>query len=180
MAHFWSGLAGSLTGLVLLLAACDGDPPTAPVAPSPIRQDAVGGEADSGNDAASSAQAPDASASSTPRAGTTAEPAAANGEPGVVATVSAEEDAAVTGAPVPPPAAGTVQAEASQITSGGHFTPLNDPRVVLPEAATWLRADTLVLGAMQNGDVRAYPVFMMVFHHVTNDVLGGLPYLVTF
>ena len=51
---------------------------------------------------------------------------------------------------------------------------------MLPEAATWLRDDTLVLGAVQNGDARAYPVFMMTFHHVTNDVLGGEPYLVTF
>ncbi len=89
--------------------------------------------------------------------------------------------AVVTGAPVPPSAAGTVQAEASPTASrGGRFPSLNDPRVVLPEAATWLRDDTLVLGAVQNGDARAYPVFMMTFHHVTNDVLGGEPYLVTF
>ena len=89
--------------------------------------------------------------------------------------------AAVTGAPVPPPTPGPVQAEASQTaTAGSRFPPLNDPRVVLPAAATWLRDDTLVLGAVQNGDARAYPVFMMTFHHIANDVLGGEPYLVSF
>ena len=74
-----------------------------------------------------------------------------------------------------------MQAEASETASrGGRFPPLNDPRVMLPEAATWLRDDTPILGAVQNGDARAYPVFMMTFHHVANDVLGGKPYLVTF
>ncbi len=94
--------------------------------------------------------------------------------------VESQAVAIVTGAPVPPPAASTAQVEALQTTSGGRFPPLNDPRVVLPETATWLDADTLVLGAVQNDDARAYPVFMMTFHHVANDVLGGAPYLVTF
>ena len=82
---------------------------------------------------------------------------------------------------MPLPTAGTVQAEASQTGSrGGRFPPLDDPHVVMPEAATWLRDDTLILGAVQNGEARAYPVFMMAFHHVANGVLGGKPYLVTF
>ena len=81
---------------------------------------------------------------------------------------------------MPPPVAATVQTEASETAFGGRFPPLNDPRVVLPESATWLNDDTLVLGAVQNGDPRAYPVFMMTFHHVANDILGGQPYLVTF
>jgi hypothetical protein len=33
---------------------------------------------------------------------------------------------------------------------------------------------------VQNGEARAYPLFMMTFHHVSNDVLGGESYLVTF
>ncbi len=89
--------------------------------------------------------------------------------------------AVVTGAPVPPLTAGVVQEGASRTATGGNrFEPLNDPRVVLPEDATWLSDDTLVLGAVQNDDARAYPIFMMAYHHVANDVLGGQPYLVTF
>ena len=38
----------------------------------------------------------------------------------------------------------------------------------------------VVLGAVQNGDARAYPAFMMAYHHIVNDVLGGFPYLVTY
>ena len=45
--------------------------------------------------------------------------------------------------------------------------------------AIWLQADTLVLGAIQGREARAYPLLIMQFHHVTNDVLGGEPYLVT-
>ena len=37
-----------------------------------------------------------------------------------------------------------------------------------------------MLGAVQNGEARAYPISMMTFHHVANGVLGGEPYLVTF
>ena len=40
--------------------------------------------------------------------------------------------------------------------------------------------EDLVMGAVQNGSARAYPLFMMRFHHVANDELGGAPYLVTF
>jgi len=97
------------------------------------------------------------------------------------ADAEGEASAVVTGAPVPPLMASVVQEGASRTATGGNrFEPLNDPRVVLPEDATWLSDDTLVLGAVQNGDARAYPIFMMTYHHVANDVLGGQPYLVTF
>lgn len=99
---------------------------------------------------------------------------------GEAAVAAGDAVAVVTGAPVPAPTAGPVQADASETASGGRFPPLDDPRVVLPEEATWLSDETLILGAVQNGDARAYPVFMMTFHHVANDVLGGQPYLVTF
>ena len=81
---------------------------------------------------------------------------------------------------MPPPMAEAVEFDATQMTGGGRFPPLNDPRAVLPADAAWLDAETLVLGAIQNGDARAYPVYMMAFHHVANDVLGGQPYLVSF
>ena len=131
-------------------------------------------------DQASAGEAP--TAASVERAADDAVPATA--DEAVAAdneTVAAGDAAAVlTGAPVPAPTAGAVQADASETASGGRFPSLDDPRVVLAEEATWLSAETLVLGAVQNDDARAYPVFMMTFHHVANDVLGGQPYLVTF
>lgn len=64
--------------------------------------------------------------------------------------------------------------------AAGTFPPLDFPRVVGGKQATWLLDEDIVLGAVQNGEARAYPLFMMTLHHVSNDVLGGEPYLVTF
>ena len=146
--------------LLAVAAACGGSAEPGAGAPAPV------------------AAAPDQAAQA--GADETAAEASAEGASDDAAAAAGGAVAVVTGAPVPPLAAGTVQAEASQTASGGRFPPFNDPRVVLPEAATWLRDDTLVLGAEQNGDARAYPVSMITFHHVINDVLGGEPYLVTF
>jgi hypothetical protein len=96
------------------------------------------------------------------------------------ADVAPPEPVTVSGAPVPPPAATSASAATERLGFGGNFPPLTDPRVVLVADAVWLEDETLVLGAVQNGDARAYPVFMMTYHHVANDVLGGLPYLVTY
>lgn len=90
------------------------------------------------------------------------------------------EPVTVSGAPVPPPAVTSASAATDRLGLGGNFPPLTDPRVVLAADAVWLEDETLVLGAVRNGDARAYPVFMMTYHHVANDVLGGLPYLVTY
>ena len=60
------------------------------------------------------------------------------------------------------------------------FVPLDNPDVVVAEAVTFLQPDDRVLGLTVNGESRAYPVNMMTFHHVANDVVGGSPVLVTF
>ncbi len=60
------------------------------------------------------------------------------------------------------------------------FVPLDNPAIVSAEAATFLQPDDRVLGLTVGGESRAYPISMMTFHHVANDVLGGLPVLVTF
>ena len=65
------------------------------------------------------------------------------------------------------------------LLDGGTFPPLTDPKV-LPAALSDLSDETVVLGALQGGEARAYPVFMLRLHHVVNDRLGGSPYLVTF
>ena len=60
------------------------------------------------------------------------------------------------------------------------FVPLDNPDVVTADAANFLQPDDRVLGVTVNGESRAYPINMMTFHHVANDVVGGEPVLVTF
>ena len=60
------------------------------------------------------------------------------------------------------------------------FVPLDNPDVVPANTVTFLQPDDRVLGLTVNGESRAYPINMMTFHHVANDVVGGLPVLVTF
>ena len=87
----------------------------------------------------------------------------------------------LTGAPVPQLEVQSAEFDADRLNqTAGRFPPLNDPTIVSAGEAPWLEAETLVLGAVQNGEARAYPIAMMTFHHVANDVLGGEPYLVTF
>lgn len=87
----------------------------------------------------------------------------------------------LAGAPVPELVVRSVEYDAGRANVGaGRFPPLNNPPVVSVAEATWMRDDDLVLGAVRNGEARAYPLSMMTFHHVANDVLAGEPYLVTF
>ena len=60
------------------------------------------------------------------------------------------------------------------------FVPLDNPDVVAAEAVTFLQPEDRVLGLTVNGESRAYPINMMTFHHVANDIVGGAPVLVTF
>ena len=125
-----------------------------------------------------------ASAQATPPA---AEEPAAQASPAAAST-SEPEAAAVepradglTGAPIPPPTVQSAEYDADLAnTRAGAFPPLDYPAVVPAGDASWMEGDDLVLGAVQNGEARAYPIFMLTFHHVANDELGGEPYLVTF
>ncbi|MFQ5380274.1 MAG: DUF3179 domain-containing (seleno)protein [Dehalococcoidia bacterium] len=126
--------------------------------------------------------------------GTDGETATATREtPGIVPPVTSMPSAAATpspdldprtdglaGAPVPPPEPVSVSVDLSRSNNAGDFPPLTDPAAVPAADATWLDGDSLVLGAVQNGEARAYQLSMMTFHHVVNDSLGGDPYLVTF
>jgi hypothetical protein len=38
----------------------------------------------------------------------------------------------------------------------------------------------MVMAVKFNGDRRAYPIFEMAYHHVLNDVVGGVPIAVTY
>jgi hypothetical protein len=52
---------------------------------------------------------------------------------------------------------------------------LTNPAQIAPEAATYLSEDELVFGVEINGDARAYPLRILDWHEMFNDVVGGLP-----
>jgi hypothetical protein len=59
--------------------------------------------------------------------------------------------------------------------------PLDHPRVVAAAAANrYLRGDEPVLAVALGGHARAYPIRIMLWHEIANDVLGGLPIAVTY
>ena len=131
--------------------------------------------------ACGSAAAPAPAATSAPEATeATANETASETAAAVPTTDVSQPSGALTGAPVPPLDRSAAPLDEDRLNlDGGTFPPLVDP-AVLPVASATFDDDTLVLGAVQNGEARAYPIFMMTFHHVANDVLGGEPYLVTF
>lgn len=52
---------------------------------------------------------------------------------------------------------------------------LTNPELVAPDSATYLTDDELVFGVEINGDVRAYPLRILDWHEMFNDVIGGVP-----
>jgi len=66
-----------------------------------------------------------------------------------------------------------------EITWGGvkkdGIPPLDPPRMTIPEVITYLQDDDLVFGVSINGDARAYPLRILGWHEMLNDVVGGVP-----
>jgi hypothetical protein len=66
-----------------------------------------------------------------------------------------------------------------EITWGGvrkdGIPALTNPRLVPAAAASYLDPKDLVFGVAINGDVRAYPLRIMDWHEMFNDVIGGVP-----
>jgi hypothetical protein len=72
-----------------------------------------------------------------------------------------------------------------EIISGGPppdgIPAIDQPRFVSPdEASAWLVAKEPVLALGAKGDARAYPLQILMWHEIVNDVVGGLPVTVTF
>lgn len=72
-----------------------------------------------------------------------------------------------------------------EIISGGPppdgIPPIDRPRFVTPEAAAaWLKPQEPVLALRIDGDARAYPLQILMWHEIVNDVVGGRPVAVTF
>ena len=71
-----------------------------------------------------------------------------------------------------------------EILSGGPppdgIPAIDDPRFQPVEAATWLEGNEPVVAFEVNGDARAYPVQILTWHEIVNDVVGGGPVAITF
>jgi hypothetical protein len=52
---------------------------------------------------------------------------------------------------------------------------LTNPRHVPARTATYLSPDELVLGLMVRGEARAYPLRIMDWHEMANDIVAGVP-----
>jgi hypothetical protein len=66
-----------------------------------------------------------------------------------------------------------------EITWGGvvkdGIPSLDNPAMIAGAQAEYLRTDDLVFGISINGDVRVYPLRIMGWHEMFNDVIGGVP-----
>ena len=73
----------------------------------------------------------------------------------------------------------------SGILSGGPprdgIPPLDAPSFLTPEdASAWLGDQEPVVAFELNGDARAYPLQILTWHEIVNDVVGGVPVSATF
>jgi hypothetical protein len=57
---------------------------------------------------------------------------------------------------------------------------VDDPQFVPAAEARHVRGDTPVIGVVVGGEARAYPVHVMEYHQLVNDVIGGVPIVVTY
>ena len=62
----------------------------------------------------------------------------------------------------------------------GMFAPLAKTASVPAAEARWVEAGDPVLAIELNGEAAAYPVRQVAYHHVVNDVVGGVPVAVTY
>ncbi|HEV2122736.1 MAG TPA: DUF3179 domain-containing (seleno)protein, partial [Chloroflexota bacterium] len=72
-----------------------------------------------------------------------------------------------------------------EIVSGGPprdgIPPIDRPRFESVRAANrWLKDRDPVMVVEQGGEVKAYPLAILIWHEIVNDVVGGLPVAVTF
>ena len=58
---------------------------------------------------------------------------------------------------------------------------IDEPRFLgLDEASEWLAPEAPVIAFERNGEARAYPLEILTWHEIVNDVVGGEPVIVTY
>ncbi len=71
-----------------------------------------------------------------------------------------------------------------EISADGNFrdsiSPIDDPRFQGVAALTAMGPLEPVLSLIINGDARAYPLRILLWHEIVNDVVGGVPVLVSY
>lgn len=75
--------------------------------------------------------------------------------------------------------------DVSDIRSGGPppdgIPPIDDPQFIsVSEADAWLADTEAVVVIEIDGDARAYPAQILIWHEIVNDVVGGVPVAVTY
>jgi hypothetical protein len=80
--------------------------------------------------------------------------------------------------------AGPATVDTDLIVPGGPppdgIPPIDEPRFVDPAEVRWLVAREPVLSVELNGEVKAYPVRILMWHEIVNDSIGGEPVSVTY
>ncbi len=58
---------------------------------------------------------------------------------------------------------------------------IDEPKFITPDqAAEWLADNEPVIALEINGDARAYPLQILIWHEIVNDTVGDVPVIVTF
>lgn len=77
-----------------------------------------------------------------------------------------------------------LQVDAAKIVEGGPgkdgIHSVDAPKFATLPEATWLDSDTEVLGLRVGDDARAYPIRMLEYHQIVNDVFGKEPVAITY
>jgi hypothetical protein len=60
------------------------------------------------------------------------------------------------------------------------FNPLKHPGFAPVSRVSQVQDSDMVLSVQVNRETRAYPVRIMAYHHIVNDVVGGVPIAVTY
>ncbi len=60
------------------------------------------------------------------------------------------------------------------------FHPLHQPGYTSANEATFVGDSDMVLAVENNGEAVAYPVRLMAYHHLVQDVVGGRPVVATY
>ena len=73
----------------------------------------------------------------------------------------------------------------SEIESGGPprdgIPPVDQPKFLSPaDAGAWLKDEEPVIAFELNGDARAYPLQILIWHEIVDDQVGGVPVAITF